>query len=95
MLTNNTFRVTDLSMKHVAVIERWGVAELARDLSLPTKNVRRWLDFGSIPAEWFSAVARAAAGRGYHEVTLDALASGAEARRLERSNDRQFVEASP
>lgn len=89
MLTPNTFRVTGRNMRCVDIIQKWGVAELAKDLGLPAKNVRRWLDFDSIPAEWFAAVARAAVCRGYHQITVDALAQGAEARRLGRSPVRQ------
>lgn len=95
MLTSNTFRVTKHVMECVDVIERWGVAELARDLGLPTKNVRRWLDFDSIPAEWFAAVARAAVRRGYHDITVDALARGAEARRLLRAARQQAATVAP
>lgn len=95
MLTANTFRVSDWRMKCVVVIERWGVPQLAKDLGLPAKNVRRWLDFNSIPAEWFAAVARAAACRGYHDITVEALAEGAEARRLDRAAERPSVAVSP
>jgi hypothetical protein len=82
-------------MKCVAIIERWTVAGLAKDLGIPPKNVRRWLDFDSIPAEWFSAIARAAESRGYHDITVEMLAGVAEARRLERTRVRgDAVEAS-
>lgn len=72
-------------MNYVELITDWGIPELARDLGLPTKNVRRWVDFDSIPAEWFTAVARAADLRGRHEITVSKLAEIAEARRLAKT----------
>ncbi len=66
------------------LIERWGVAVLAADLGLPTKNVRRWVDLDSIPAEWFAAIARAAAKRGLEGINLEQLAALAEGRRIAR-----------
>lgn len=72
-------------MTFSAIIEAWGIGTLAADLMLPSKNVRRWVDLDSIPAEWFAAVARAAKRRGYHGVTIRALAEIAEARRLSRA----------
>lgn len=66
------------------LIERWGIAELATALALPTKNVRRWWDSDSIPAEWFSAIGRAAEARDFEDITVEHLAELAERRRLER-----------
>ena len=62
------------------LIAKWGAAELAADLGLPTKNVRRWVDLDSIPAEWFAPIARAAVGRSFREVTVEMLAARAEGR---------------
>lgn len=67
------------------LIERWGIVELATDLDLPAKNIRRWVDSDSIPAEWFAAVARAAERRGFAEITAETLVDMAERRRLERA----------
>lgn len=72
-------------MKCVDIISRWTISELAKDLGIPAKNVRRWVDFDSIPAEWFAAIARAAEKRGFHEITLEALAEIAERRRLSKA----------
>lgn len=66
------------------LIEGWGVAVLAADLDLPVKNVRRWIDNDSIPAEWFAPVARAARRRGVKGVTEKSLAAIAEQRRMAR-----------
>lgn len=84
MLTNNTERVTVLVMHFEPIIARWGISELASDLSLPAKNVRRWVDQDSIPAEWFVAVARAAETRGFKDISVERLARVAEERRLHR-----------
>ena len=72
-------------MTFAQILSRWGLAELAGDLGLPVKNVRRWSDLGSIPSEWFAAVVRAAGARGFHDITLETLADAAEARRLARA----------
>ncbi len=64
------------------LIEDWGVAALATDLELPVKNVRRWCDLDSIPADWFAAVARVAPRRGRRHITVKHLADLAERRRL-------------
>lgn len=85
MLTDNTKRVSNPSMTFAQILARWGLVDLATDLGLPVKNVRRWADLGSIPSEWFAAIVRAAEQRGFHEVTLEALADAAEQRRLARS----------
>lgn len=75
-------------MTCVELISRWGVVELAKDLGLPVKNVRRWIDFDSIPADWFAAIGRAAELRGFSDVTVEALAEIAEARRLAKAAQR-------
>jgi len=67
-------------MWFVPLIKRFGLSELARALGLPTKNVSRWVDLDSIPAEWFAPVARAAAARGFHDISVELLAARAEAR---------------
>ncbi len=65
------------------VIMRWTEARLlARDLGLPAKNVRRWIDLDTIPADRFKGVAEAARVRGFDEITVDLLATIAEDRRL-------------
>lgn len=64
------------------IINRFGIATLAEGLGLPAKNIRRWLDLDSIPAEWFSPVVRFAAAAGYPDITHEFLSSRAEARRL-------------
>lgn len=61
-----------------------GLVQLAADLGLPTKNVRRWADLDSIPADWFSAIARAAAAAGFEGVTEASLSAVAERRRMTR-----------
>lgn len=75
-------------MTCVEIIARWTVTELAKDLGIPAKNVRRWVDFDSIPADWFAAIARAAELRGFHDITVEALADVAEARRLAKAAGR-------
>lgn len=62
-----------------------GVLSLAADLALPAKNVRRWKDIDSVPADWFAEVARAAARRGFDDITVERLALIAEERRLSKS----------
>lgn len=67
------------------IIDLWGVERLAEALTLPRKNVRRWIDHDSIPAEWFAAVARAAAlenDPSIRQISVEFLASRAEERRL-------------
>lgn len=88
MLTGNTKRVTNFDMTCVEIINRWGVSDLAKDLGIPSKNVRRWVDFDSIPAEWFAAMARAAELRGHADITVERLAEIAEARRLAKAEAR-------
>lgn len=85
MLTCDTFRVSQMVMTFSQIINLWGVSELAGDLGLPAKNVRRWLDTGSIPSDWFLAVEAAALKRGHAGVSLTTLAEAAEARRLSRT----------
>lgn len=67
------------------LIKAWGIAELALALGLPTKNVRRWVDLDSIPADWFAAIERAAAKAGREYVTVAHLADLAEQRRLSKT----------
>ena len=71
------------------LIEKWGPAELATDLGLPTKNVRRWIDNDSIPAEWFAAIARCAADKKLKGIDERTLAALAEARRIGRSSNSE------
>jgi len=89
MLTNDTKRVTAWFMTFTDIIDLWpSVHELAADLGLPAKNVRRWIDTSSIPAEWFLAVQQAAAARGFKQVTVESLSEAAHCRRLARiAND--------
>jgi hypothetical protein len=68
------------------LIHDWGVAEMASALGLPTKNVRRWVDLDSIPADWFAAIARAARKSGRRHITAAHLAELAERRRLARAS---------
>lgn len=67
------------------IITRWpALQDLAGDLGLPVKNVRRWQDIGSIPAEWFVAVQVAAKARGFTDVNIRSLSEAAHARRLSK-----------
>lgn len=87
MLTDNTVRVIRVDMFFKPIIELWsGPAALAEDLEVPAKNVRRWIDSDSIPADWFAAVVRAAQRREFQGVTVDRLAEIAEARRLSKTD---------
>lgn len=70
------------------IIEAWGIAEMASDLGLPTKNVRRWVDLDSIPADWFAAIARKARARGFPQITEKHLAAVAEQRRIAKTDDQ-------
>lgn len=91
MLTTDTFRVMPPFMTFTDIIDLWpSVHDLAGDLGLPAKNVRRWIDTSSIPAEWFLAVQGAAAARGFDQVTVETLSEAAHSRRLAR-----MAEASP
>ncbi len=67
------------------IITDWGIAEMALALGLPTKNVRRWVDLDSIPADWFAAIERAATAADKPEITVARLADVAERRRLARN----------
>lgn len=64
------------------VIARWGRPDLARALGLPTKNIQRWWDFDSIPADWFAPVVRVAVLSGHDDISVELLAQIAEERRL-------------
>lgn len=92
MLTNNTDRVIRVVMFFKPLIALWTVADLAADLGIPQKNVRRWIDNDSIPSDWFSAVVRAAAERGFQDITAERLAEVAEKRRLSREVATQDAE---
>lgn len=72
-------------MWFIPTIERLGEAKLACALGIPLKNVRRWIDLDSIPAEWFAPIARAALALGQPDISVEFLADQAEARRLHRS----------
>lgn len=61
------------------IIARLGINELARVLGIPAKNVRRWDDMDSIPADWWKPICEA------NVATLEELAKTAEARRVARS----------
>lgn len=70
-------------MTFLDIIAKWpSLADLARDVGLPVKNVRRWHDIGSIPAEWFVTVEAAAARRGIGNVNVESLSKAAHDRRL-------------
>lgn len=70
-------------MTFLDIIDRWpSPQDLAADLDLPAKNVRRWVDIGSIPSEWFVAVEKAARNRGFRDINIKALAAAAHERRL-------------
>ena len=71
-------------MHFVPIINRIGIPTLALALELPTKNIRRWIDNDSIPADWFSSVARTARRLGHREITPSYLADIAERRRLSK-----------
>lgn len=64
------------------VIELWPqTAELARDLSEPYETVNQWKKRDSVPAWAHSALIRAAAARGFGQVTPELLDELAAARR--------------
>jgi hypothetical protein len=68
------------------LIRRWDtVVAFSDDVGCPERTAREWLRIDSIPATWFSAVARAAVARGLLEITTDLLAARAEARRLSQT----------
>lgn len=79
MLTNDTIRVMRVDMFFKPIIARLGINELAKVLGIPAKNVRRWDDMDSIPADWWKPVAEAGVA------SLEELAEVAEARRVARS----------
>jgi len=68
------------------LILAWGLRQLAADLGLPVKNVRRWLDADSIPAEWFAPIARLEKRVNGTLVTTGHLSHLAEQRRIARSS---------
>jgi hypothetical protein len=66
-----------------AVINRWKTVETAaRDFGASHAQVRNWKSRDSIPGEWWLAVARAGAARGYQGINLLTLAKIAESQRL-------------
>lgn len=75
------------------MINDWGIAAMAADLGLPTKNVRRWVDLDSIPADWFAPIARVAAAAGREGITEAHLSALAERRRLSRTADADQASA--
>lgn len=79
MLTTDTERVIPVIMFFKPIIARLGINELAKVLGIPAKNVRRWDDMDSIPADWWKPIAEAGVA------TLEELAQLAEARRVARS----------
>jgi len=64
------------------IIRRFDIATLSQGLGIPVKNIRRWIDLDSIPAEWFSPVVRHAQQMGHADISHELLSSRAEARRL-------------
>lgn len=58
------------------IIALWGsYAALARDVNEPYVTVQQWHWRNSIPARVWPIVVKAAADRGYAQVTLEALAA--------------------
>lgn len=83
-------------MTFLDIIALWPSShELADDLGLPVKNVRRWIDIGSIPSEWFVSVERAAKARGLRTVNLKVLSQAAHDRRLAKLLIEPANDASP
>ena len=83
-------------MTFTDIIARWPtLQQMAGDLGLPVKNVRRWQDIGSIPAEWFVAVQTAAKARGFGDITVRSLSEAAHARRLSRASAEAANDATP
>ena len=78
MLTTDTERVIRVDMFFTPIIDRRGIADTAKAVGLPTKNVRRWTDMDSIPADWWLKLSEVGIA------TLDELAQAAEARRVSR-----------
>lgn len=80
-------------MHFTGLIDEWQVPVMAADLGLPAKNVRSWRASDSIPAEWFTAIERAARRRGKRHITLRHLAELAEKRRVARQEAQSSEEA--
>lgn len=75
-----------------AVISRWGtVATLAADLGIPEPTAYSWHQRDTIPLEWCAAVVRAAASRGFDDITPELLQALGERRRLARRNGEDAV----
>lgn len=76
------------------LIHRWAtVVEFAKEVGCPVNNAREWVRIDSIPAAWFSAVSRAAAAKGFLEITPESLSARAEMRRLTLEGRRSTTEA--
>jgi hypothetical protein len=82
------------------IIRLWPtVVAFAKEVGCPEGSAREWLRTDSIPAAWFLAVARAAAGRtdpAFREISVELLAERAEHRRLagvERRNETERAAA--
>ena len=71
------------------IIARFGGAtQFAREVGMSVGAAKQARRRDSIPAEWFSAIARAAEVRGFHDVTEATLAQIAERRRLGRASEQ-------
>jgi hypothetical protein len=69
-----TLAMTELTPR--AVCELWpSLDALAADTGASLFAVRKWHNRKRVPAEWWTAVVTAAEGRGFKNVTLEALAS--------------------
>lgn len=80
-------------MFFIPIINRFEIAILAAGLGVPTKNIRRWIDLDSVPAEWFSPLVRFSAANGHSDITHELLSSRAEARRLSAKAAKARAEA--
>jgi hypothetical protein len=67
------------------IIARWGEKKLAEALSLPVKNVRRWVDTDSVPGGWYLRVAATGIA------TLEELASAGTARDVAAEAGRRVI----
>lgn len=72
-----------------AIISLWKSAvELAGDIDVKPGSVRQWISRNRIPPEYWNSIVRAAAGRGFTEVTLSLLADIAEREGRGKSPER-------
>lgn len=63
-------------MTYAQIISKWETcSDLASDLGVSAGLVRAWRHRDKIPSAYWLDVARAAEGRGFKGVTLDALAT--------------------